>query len=70
MLLPVATVDSSDPATQCDNSRPSVTPLKDYEVHKDRGGLNAMCKAAEGMRYDVITDEFPYDFAAKQAKLW
>lgn len=63
----MATVDSNDPTRQCDAS---VTPLKDYDIHKDRGGLNAMCKAAEGMRSDVIKDGFPYEFAAEQAKLW
>ena len=67
LLLPVVTVHSSDSAAQCETL---ITPLEGYEVHKDRGGLNAMCKAAEGMRYDIIKDGFPYDFAAQQAKLW
>ena len=70
LLLPVITVNSSDSAAQCDDPRVSVIPLEDYDMHKDRGGLNAMCKAAGGMRYDIIKDRFPYKFAAEQAKMW
>lgn len=55
---------------QCDDPQTFVTPLEDYEVHKDRGGLNGMCEAAESMRSDIVKDEFPYKFAAQQAKLW
>ena len=66
-LLPV-TVNSD--SAQCDNPRVSVTPLVAYEVYKDRGGLSAMCEAASSMRYDIIKDEFPYEFAREQAKLW
>lgn len=62
-------VESSD-SVQCDNPQTYVTPLDEYDARKDRGGLNAMCNAAEGMRYDIVRDEFPYDFAAEQAKLW
>lgn len=66
-LLPV-TINSD--AAQCDNPRVSVIPLAAYEVYKDRGGLSAMCEAASSMRYDIIKDEFPYEFAREQAKLW
>jgi len=61
------TVDGSDSAQCNNNPRTSVSP---YDTHKDRGGLNAMCRAAEGMRHDIIEDTFPYGFAAQQAKLW
>ena len=70
LLLLVATVNGTDSAAQCDNPQTFITPLADYDVRKDRGGLNGMCEAAEGMRLDIVRDRFPYNFAVEQAKLW
>lgn len=71
LLLLVVAVNCSDPLAHCDDDHhTSITPLVDYDVRKDRGGLNGMCQGAERMRHDIIRDEFPYKFAAEQAKLW
>jgi len=54
--------------SQCDDNFKS--PLKDYIVRKDRGGLNGMCKAAEDTRRDIIGEELPYGLAAERAREW
>ena len=68
LLLPV-TVGNND-SIQCNDPLVSIAPLADYEANKDRGGLNGMCDAAGDIIHDMIRDEYPYDFAAQQAKLW
>lgn len=68
LLLPV-TVGNND-SIQCNNPPVSVTPLAEYEGCEDRGGLNGMCDAAGDIIYDIIGDEYPYNFVAQQVKLW
>ena len=66
LTMLIVAVDGSDLA-QCEAP---IVPVEDYEIHKDRGGLNQMCEAAASMRHDTVTDEFPYEFTAQQTKLW